>query len=217
MRYSHWLCNLFSSPYNKSKTSLYFIKHLSALFLLIVDCLKQTETYIKQPYTDLPARESGHDSQARGRPPGKVKLSGAQTGLSLPKHWQEFSGAAGGQGRGVAALSACTAGRRCGLSVQSSQRHGWSVFLLLSSLHLCPDLRSTSADTSVRWNSVLHGARQQDMEGRTRIHQAVIKTAKGGREPRPGSPDVQLLFLGCAGSSLLRGASRDSSPVGAGA
>ena len=86
MLYSHWFCNLFSSPYNKSKTSFYFIKHLSALFLLIVDCFKQTETYIKQPYTDSPARESGHDGQARGRPPGKVKLSGAQTGLSLPKH-----------------------------------------------------------------------------------------------------------------------------------
>lgn len=63
--------NLFSSPYSKSKTSFYFIKHLSALFLLTVNCFKQTEAYIKQPYTDSPARESGRNGQARGRPLGR--------------------------------------------------------------------------------------------------------------------------------------------------
>ena len=48
-------------------------------------------------------------------------------------------------------------------------------------------------DTSVRRNSVLHRARQQGMEGRTGSHQPVIKTAKCGRESRPGSPDIQFL------------------------
>ena len=54
--------------------------------------------------------------------------------------------------------------------------------------------------------------------GEKRVHQTVIKTAKGGCEPRPGSPDSQLFFLGCAGSSLLHGlalvaVSRGFSPV----
>ena len=54
--------------------------------------------------------------------------------------------------------------------------------------------------------------------GEKRVHQTVIKTAKGGREPRPGSLDIRLFFLGCAGSSLLHrlalvAVSRGFSPV----
>ena len=65
--------------------------------------------------------------------------------------------------------------------VSSSQEHFCG--------HFC------EADPSVRWNSVLYGARSQDMEGRTRAHQTVTETDKGARAPRPGSADIQLLFF----------------------